>query len=185
MTNLLTGNRVRLTAINAEKDAEIMARWFHDSEYSQLFDLVAARVFSTKQVKEFAEKEMEPEKPNTFHFAIRALADDRLVGTTDLSIISWTNGDGWVGVGIGERALWGKGYGTDALRVLLRFAFTELNLHRVSLEVFEYNPRAIRAYEKCGFVIEGRARNALNHNGRRWDELFMGVLREDWVNSNW
>ena len=64
--------------------------------------------------------------------------------------------------------------------VLLRYAFAELNLRRVSLSVFEYNPRAMRSYEKAGFVVEGRRRQALNRDGRRWDVIHMGILREEW-----
>ena len=85
-----------------------------------------------------------------------------------------------MGIGIGERDCWGKGYGTDAMRVVLRFAFVELNLHRVGLNVFEYNPRAIRSYEKAGFVEEGRLRGFLHRNNRRWDLIFMGILRDEW-----
>ena len=67
---------------------------------------------------------------------------------------------------------------------LLRFAFTELNLRRVSLTVYEYNPRAIRSYEKAGFVVEGRVRQCLNRDGRRWDMLCMGILKEAWEQQN-
>jgi RimJ/RimL family protein N-acetyltransferase len=94
--------------------------------------------------------------------------------------VQWTHGDTFVGIGIGEPDYRGKGYGTDAMRVILRFAFMELNLHRVSLDVFEYNPRAIRSYEKAGFVIEGRKRRVVNRDGRRWDDIYMGILREEW-----
>ena len=87
----------------------------------------------------------------------------------------------FMGIGLGEREDWNKGYGTDAVRLILRFAFLELNVHRVSLSVFEYNPRAKRAYEKAGFVEEGRVRGALLREGRRWDEIFMGVLRPEWM----
>jgi RimJ/RimL family protein N-acetyltransferase len=87
----------------------------------------------------------------------------------------------FVGIGIGERAYWGKGYGTDAMKVALRFAFTEINLERVTLNVFEYNPRAIRSYEKAGFKHEGRMRGALLKDGRRWDMIYMGILREEWL----
>jgi RimJ/RimL family protein N-acetyltransferase len=66
------------------------------------------------------------------------------------------------------------------MRIILRYAFTELNLHRVSLDTFEYNPRAIRSYEKAGFKIEGRVRQLLNREGRRWDVIYMGILREEW-----
>ncbi len=85
-----------------------------------------------------------------------------------------------MGIGLGERKYWSKGYGTDAMRIILRYAFTELNLHRVSLDTFEYNPRAIRSYEKAGFKIEGRVRQLLNREGRRWDVIYMGILREEW-----
>ena len=68
----------------------------------------------------------------------------------------------------------------DAMRIILRFAFTELNLRRVSLDVFEYNPRAIASYRKVGFVEEGRLRRFLHRDGRRWDLIFMGMLREEW-----
>ncbi len=177
---LLRGQLVRLCAVNVEQDAEMIAAWFHDSEYSILSDAAAARMWSVKQVKEHAEKEMETESATTFAFAIRALADDRLVGTIDLSGIRWTHGDTFVGIGIGKREDWGKGYGTDAMRVILRFAFAELNLHRVSLDVFEFNPRAIRSYEKAGFKIEGRQRATLNQDGKRYDMVYMGVLRDEW-----
>jgi RimJ/RimL family protein N-acetyltransferase len=70
------------------------------------------------------------------------------------------------------------------MNVLLRFAFTEVNLRRVTLSVFEYNPRAIRSYEKAGFRHEGRVRKALNKEGRRWDVLFMGILRDEWMEKN-
>jgi RimJ/RimL family protein N-acetyltransferase len=91
------------------------------------------------------------------------------------------HGDTLVAIALGERKFWGNGFGTDAMRVMLRYAFNELNLRRVGLIVFEYNPRAIRSYEKAGFVHEGRARGFLYREGQRWDLLFMGILREEWL----
>jgi RimJ/RimL family protein N-acetyltransferase len=70
------------------------------------------------------------------------------------------------------------------MRLALGFAFMELNLHRVSLNVFEYNPRAVRSYEKAGFHVEGRQRQALLRNGKRWDAIEMGILREEWLEMN-
>ena len=84
-------------------------------------------------------------------FAIRTLDDDRIIGEIGLDGIRWTHGDCFVGIGLGEREFWGKGYGTDAMKIILRYAFTELNLRRVTLDVFEYNPRGVRSYEKVGF----------------------------------
>jgi RimJ/RimL family protein N-acetyltransferase len=67
------------------------------------------------------------------------------------------------------------------MKIILRYAFTELNLQRVSLNVFEYNPRGVRSYEKAGFSHEGRERGLLLREGKRWDVIFMGILREEWL----
>ena len=79
---------------------------------------------------------------------------------------------------IGDPAHRSKGYGTDAVRALLRFAFDEMNLNRIALEVFEYNHRAIAAYRKCRFVEEARIRRAQFSGGAFHDVLIMAVLRE-------
>lgn len=178
--DFLSGSLVRLCAVNAATDAATFSRWSRDSEYLRLSDSGVARMWSVPQVTDHLEKELEGESPTQYAFSIRALDDDRLLGDVDLSGINWASGEAIVGIGIGDRNDWGKGYGTDAMQIVLRFAFTELNLHRVFLNTFEYNPRAIRSYEKCGFKHEGRMRGVLNRNGRRWDLIFMGILKEEW-----
>jgi RimJ/RimL family protein N-acetyltransferase len=85
-----------------------------------------------------------------------------------------------MGIGIGDRAYWGHGYGRDAIRVLLDYAFRLRNLHKVWLTVNSDNERAIRSYERCGFVEEGRLRKHVWNNGRYIDLVYMGVLREEW-----
>lgn len=175
---LFRGERVRLVALDPEADAEAFARWSRDSEYLRLFDSIPARPESARQLARNLEAWLAPEA--TFLFTIRTLADDRLIGLIEIEGIRWPHGEGGLSIGLGEREYWGRGYGAEALRLILRFAFGELNLHRVSLDVFEYNPRAIRAYEKAGFVVEGRARQYLHRDGRRWDLIYMGILREEW-----
>jgi len=104
-----------------------------------------------------------------------------------LFVPKWNNGDVYVGIGIGDRDDWSKGYGTDAMKLAVRYAFLELNLHRVTLGVFEHNPRARRAYEKAGFVLEGRMRGDCLRDGQRSNTLWMGILRKEWerqVQSN-
>ena len=131
--------------------------------------------------KEWFEKDLvEKQKNDELFFLIRTLEEDLTIGLIGLDGIQWVRGDAWVGIGLGEREYWGEGYGTDAMGILLRYAFEELNLHRLSLSVFEYNSRAIRSYEKAGFVIEGRVRQFLNRDGRRYDMIFMGILLDEW-----
>ena len=78
---------------------------------------------------------------------------------------------------IGGKDCWGRGYGTDAIRALLRFAFREMNLNRVWLTTGENNPRALACYRKCGFREEGRLRQDRYLEGRYWDTILMGILR--------
>jgi RimJ/RimL family protein N-acetyltransferase len=176
--DLFTGELVRLVAEDPQTIAEAYNRWGRDSEYLRLMDWGPARWHSVKSSKEWIEKELE--KDDLFFFMIRTLEDDRLIGDIGLGGLQWNLGEAWAGIAIGERETWGKGYGTDAMHILLRYAFCELNLHRVTLNVFEYNQRAIRSYEKAGFVVEGRERQFMQRGGRRWDVVYMGILRQEW-----
>ena len=123
---------------------------------------------------------LEEEPIDRQRFAIRTLADDRLIGIIGLYTVFLPQREAFMGIQIGERADWGQGYGTDGLRVLLRYAFDELNLARISLSFLEGNDRAQRSYEKCGFRYEGRERQAWAYEGRRWDEIYMGLLCDEW-----
>jgi len=178
---LLHGKLVHLTVENPETVVEHFSKWNRDTEYWRLLAAEPAMPYTKKQVKEFVEKELLGDHPDLFFFMIRSLQDDRILGETGLDGVEWNHGESFVGISIGEREFWGTGYGTDAMQVLLRYAFCELNLHRVSLTVFEYNPRAIRSYEKAGFKIEGQERKFLERGGKRWDMLYMGILRQEWL----
>lgn len=184
-TGLLVGEKVRLAELDPEQIARAFNRWGRDSEYIRLLDNDAARRYTVPSTQKWIEKDQETavnENPyESFFFQLRSLEDDRHVGFVGLGGINWTMGDAWVGIAIGERADWGQGFGTDAMRLIVRYGFGELNLRRITLGVFEYNPRAIRSYEKAGFTVEGRWRKALQRDGRRYDELIMGILREEWA----
>jgi RimJ/RimL family protein N-acetyltransferase len=178
--DLFTGDLVRLGAEDPQKMAEAFAHWNQDMEFYRLLDNDPARLWSAKKMKEWFEKDIETDSPTFVFFSVRTLADNRLIGFIAFEGINWENRDAMVAIGIGERDCWGKGYGTEAMRLMLRYGFSELNLHRVSLGVFEYNPRAIRSYEKCGFKHEGRDRQFILRDGKRWDMLYMGILRTEW-----
>ena len=179
--DLFRGKLVRLSMDEPEVVAEAFARWTRDSEYWRLLAAEPSRPNSVKATREWVEKELYKDPPDFHMFTIHHLEDDRLIGELGLDDVKLPHGESFVGIGLGEREYWGKGYGSDAMQILLRYAFTELNLERVSLDVFEYNPRAIASYLKVGFVEEGRLRRFLHRDGRRWDLIFMGILREEWL----
>ena len=184
MEGLFEGKLVRLAGIDPEEVSKSFAQWNRDSEYKRLLDSDPPRLHSPKAIKEWLEKHHDEDLTNSYWFAIRALEDGRLLGDADLTVINWGGREAFVGIGIGEREFWGKGYGTDAMGLILRYAFTELNLRRVSLNVFEFNQRALRSYEKAGFQLEGRQRQFIQREGRRWDLVYMGILREEWLALN-
>jgi RimJ/RimL family protein N-acetyltransferase len=184
--NLLTGALTRLVAPNVEKDVTAMRGWSRDADFLRLFGSDPARPWTEaslkKELEEYGGKD-EP-NPNAFSFLIRAVADDRLIGMCDLNVDYWAHREAWVAIGLGDRGYWGKGYGTDAMRLLLRYAFQELNLHRVSLGVFGYNGRAQKSYRKAGFVEEGRIRERLRREGVWYDMIIMGMLRSEWKEND-
>ena len=121
---------------------------------------------------------------NEYSFAIETLKDGRYIGGCGVHSIQARNRRVRVGIFIGDKDYWGHGYGSDAMSLLLKFAFEEMNMHRVELKVFAYNPRAIRCYEKLGFVHEGRTRESAFHQGQYHDDLTMGILEHEWRARN-
>jgi RimJ/RimL family protein N-acetyltransferase len=181
-TQLFEGQDVRFGPIDHEKDPEIESKWMHDSEFARMYEIDPARPMSAAMVKkayEKLEKEIEEEK-NIFYFTIRAKEDDRLIGKALVHRIEWANGNGMIRFGIGASDDRRKGYGRQVLQMLLRFVFAELNLYRVSAAVPEYNEAAIALLKKFGFVEEVRRRQALDRDGRRWDLLVFGLLKDEW-----
>lgn len=180
MKDIYRGSLVRLSAADPQEISKAFSRSSRDSELMRLFSSSPTRAHSTKAAAAFYEKEAAATSESHFWFSIRSLEDDRLLGETDLEVDHYAARNAFIGIGIYHRDNWGKGYGTDAMNLALRFAFYELSLNRVSLTVFEYNPRAIRSYEKAGFRHEGRSRGVLLKDGKRWDVIYMGILFDEW-----
>jgi RimJ/RimL family protein N-acetyltransferase len=184
-TQLYTADDVCLGPINYETDPQVEAQWTHDAGFMRLYDFDPARPMSAAIVKkqyEKLEKRMEENK-NLFHFMIRAKADDRLIGKAEISRIEWANGVCLIKLGIGAAEDRRKGYGSQALRLLIRFAFAELNLFRIAVELGAYNEGAIALVQKFGFVEEVRRKQALERDGRRWDLIGFGLLKDEWLDQ--
>lgn len=183
-SDLLRGKNVRLTAQDMEQAAAQYFQWSQDAEYMRLVDGDPPVPLSLKATKDVNERDWPEDDPNNIMFLIRANEDDRIIGFANLDYISWAHGDSYMGIGLGDRTCWGRGYGSEAMNILLRYAFTELSLHRLTLTVFEFNERAVRMYQRCGFKIEGIVREVLYRDGRRWDLISMGLLRDEWLELN-
>jgi RimJ/RimL family protein N-acetyltransferase len=175
--NLLAGAKVRLTALDKD-DAGTIARWSEDTTFLRLHDTNTALPQSVEQVAEEIAKTATGS--DEILFGIRTTADDELIGTLGFYEIEWANRCAWLGIGIGDPAHWGKGYGTEALHLAIAFAFGELNLRRLSLTVIAYNERAIALYERAGFVREGAFREFGERDGAHYDLVLYGLLRREW-----
>jgi RimJ/RimL family protein N-acetyltransferase len=173
---VLTGEQVVLRR-HVPSNLRAFQRWYADPEVVRL--------------TRYQDSPMRPEEIERF-FAARALGsdslamaihrrdDDRLIGTCALSQLDADNGSALFHITIGEKSLWGRGFGTEATRLMIDHAFSGLGLHRVALTVFSFNERAIRSYRSVGFIVEGRAREAIWRDGRWWDEISMSILDIDW-----
>jgi RimJ/RimL family protein N-acetyltransferase len=185
-TPLFDGELVRLNPLDHEKDPEVVAGWTHNAEYVRMTSLEPVRPLTTAQIKkqfEQIDKEMD-EGRRLFHYAIRPKDDDRLIGEARIEWVEWTNSTAQVKIGLPDPSDRRKGIGSDVLRILLRFAFRELNLHHIEVVLPEYNVPALRFFEKHGFKIEVRRRQAVNRGGRRWDLISMAILRPEWEALN-
>ncbi|MFL7809933.1 MAG: GNAT family N-acetyltransferase [Anaerolineae bacterium] len=178
--NLLQGNRLRLTALD-ENDLQTVARWQENATFLRLFDARPAYPRSVDSLATWLEERHKAQ--DAFLFGVR-LRDGTLIGYVELDGILWAHGVGWTSIALGDPARWGQGYGSEAMALLLSFAFNELNLHRVQLTVFDYNDRAIALYEKLGFRREGAFRQFMQRDGERHDMYLYGLLREEWASRS-
>ncbi len=174
---LIEGRRVRLRRHRKENLPSVL-RWYRDAEVARL-TRYQTRPMTKDEVERFFEARLI--SPDSVAYAIHIAATDRLIGLTTFSSLDADNGSALFHITIGERDGWGQGYGTESAELMLAHAFERLGLHRVALSVFSFNERAIRSYQKAGFHIEGRLREAIMRDGRYWDEIQMGALREEWL----
>ncbi len=178
---MLYGESTRLRAIERE-DIPTFVRWFNDPEVRRYLMMYAP--MSHAQEERWFEEMLQ--RNDGFLYAIEARVEDgwHHIGNVGLEQVDWKNRRATLGIVLGEKTYWGKGYGTDAARVMLRFAFCELNLHRVELETFSFNPRAMRCYEKLGFKPEGIRREALYRDGCYHDAHTMSILRYEFPDED-
>ncbi|HYI23604.1 MAG TPA: GNAT family protein [Candidatus Limnocylindrales bacterium] len=170
----------RLVALRRPEpgDVDAVVRWYADPEIARL-TRYQTRPMTQAEVERFFQTRMLAQ--DALAYAIVELPTWRLIGFTTFSALDGDNGSVMFHITIGERDAWGRGYGTEATELMVGHAFERLGLHRVGLTVFSYNLRAISAYEKAGFSIEGKLRDAIQREGLYFDEVQMGILADEWL----
>lgn len=178
---LFEGEKIRFAAFDADKDAEIFSKWTHDPEYLRLTEYEAARPLAAFHIKKKFEEMEKDAHGDFYYFVLRAKEDDRAIGFAHIRWVEWNHGNAHFNLAIGSPDDSRKGLGSEALQMLLRYAFEELNLYRFTTHTFEYNDGAQNFLTKHGFQLEVRRREAIYRDGRYWDALSYGILAEEWA----
>jgi RimJ/RimL family protein N-acetyltransferase len=118
---------------------------------------------------------------DTYKFAIETLEGNKFIGGCSINGVDWKNRVATIGIFIGSKEYQGKGCGSDAIRVLIDFIFLQMNINKIRLTVYSYNESAIRCYKKCGFQIEGILRQEIYRDGKYYDKISMGLLKEEYL----
>lgn len=163
----------------AEKDdVELFVRWLNDWRTGRTLGMRAP--LSKGMEEKWVERLIEEQGKEGYHFVICRLEDDRPVGTVGIKDLNFIDGSAGLGISVGAEEDRGRGYGSDALRALLRFAFDELRMVRIWLDVYDMNTGAQRVYERVGFVHEGTLRRAAYREGVHHDVHRMAILADEW-----
>lgn len=178
---MLKGKKIILRGYN-EEDAKLAHQYINDFECKNLLVTGAPFPISLKDEKEWVENR-RASNDMCFDFAIEDIETGKYIGGCSTQQVDVKNRNCMVGIMIGDKDYWGKGYGEDALRVLIKFVFEELNMHKICLGVFDFNERAIKCYEKVGFVEEGRFKEQLFKGGKYVDEIRMAILAKDYFQN--
>ena len=172
---LINGKLTRLRPVEMS-DQDRYVLWMNDPEVTQYLD--SRYPISPAWEEEWLRAAVKRTSAPELSLAIETL-DGRHIGSIGLHGVQGEDRSASLGIVIGDKEYWSQGYGSDALIALLRFAFDEMNLNRVWLEVLADNARAVASYVKCGFVEEGRQRQHRYRRGAYRDSLIMGALAQE------
>jgi diamine N-acetyltransferase len=184
---MIYAERIRFRAVEKE-DLPLFVEWLNDPEVLQ--GILIYNPISRADEENWFERMMK-RPPDEHAFGIEArepgegnsVESWKLIGTFSFDSIDWRNQSSEFGIMIGDKSYWNQGYGTEAVRLIVQHGFKTLNLNRIFLHVFENNPRAIRAYEKAGFVHEGCERQAEFKDGKYIDVMRMSMLKDEFLSG--
>ena len=161
------------------RDVSLIRSWVNDPEINHF--LMEGFPRTERELERFVEAQNGDLDPLNRARAVVLREDRTCIGTIGCYGIDWRSRNAELGVIIGHKAHLAKGYGSEAVELLVSFAFDELGLHRLFLRVFDFNERAIRSFRKCGFVEEGRLREAYFREGTYHNILVMSILEEEYL----
>ena len=173
----LLGEKIYLSPRNCE-EVEKFTEWMNDFETTD-YTGRSAYIITLEGEKKYFEENID----KNYNFFIVTLDTDKLIGTVGLEDYNAINRTATLGIFIGDKEVRNKGYGTEAIRLILDYGFNYLNLNNIKLDVMEFNERAIACYKKCGFKEYGRRRKAEFVNGKYYDRISMDILAEEFENS--
>ncbi len=165
------GEKVILRAYK-EDDIPLATKFINDKELKRF--LVTTIPFPmTYWEEESWIKSQNSDRDGKYNFAIEDIETGKYIGGCGINDVNWLTRVAIVGIMIGDKDYWNKGYGMDAMNTLVDFLFEEMNMNKVKLGVFSFNERAIKCYEKCGFKVEGVLKEEIFKDGRYYDEIIM------------
>ena len=176
---MLEGKLTRLRKLE-KTDLPLAHRWVNDRDVVGWARFSPEHMTSLTELEKEFEKELVGEDTERITYMIEERSTGRPIGWCVLRTWDRKHVGANVGISIGEKDLWGKGFGTDAMRVLLAMAFDHMRWHRAELWTLAENERAIKSFEKCGFRREGVAHEAAYYDGRYHDVVYMGLLKQEW-----
>jgi len=178
----LKSEKVLLRVVE-KRDIPLCLKWFNDTEIIQYLQFYLPLTELAEE--KWLERVSLSEKDVVFVIeAVDSEGKSKPIGTCGLHDISTKDRNATFGIAIGEKEYWNNGYGTRATRLLMRYGFEELNLHRIGSAAYSFNERSIKMQEKIGFIIEGRHREAIFKKGRYWDVINLGLLRKEFIEKN-
>ncbi len=177
----LTGERIILREYRQE-DLIHMRKWVNDYEITKYLSNLFLYPHSKNDTEKFLNAMIDG-NVNMKGFVIAHKDTEEYIGQLDLIKIDWPNRVGTIGIVIGTKENLGKGYGTEAIKLLQDFVFNKLNLNKLELDVRSFNERAIACYKKCGFIEEGRIRENFYVDGKYTDTIHMGLLKKEWKST--
>ena len=175
----IVGDRIYLRTLEME-DIDSFILWLNDQEVRQY--LMRTSPLNKIREKEFVENLYKDDQEIVLGIVLKE--NDQLIGNIAITHVSIPHRHASLGIFIGDKTCWSKGYGTEALKLMLGHGFDQLNLHRIFLSVLSFNARAISAYEKAGFKREGVLREHMYKNGEYHDVYYMGILEDEWREQN-